>query len=232
MSDSLPPEDFLSLQITNDGSASIHSQEYNALYHSHHGAIQESQHVFLRAGLDYYQQKVGTGSVRILEMGFGTGLNAILSFLYCQKNALDLAYTGIENTPLPQAIIDELNYPALLHLTTEESRIFYRMHSEENFTINGKPGFHFQRWLGDQADFEVDEKFDLIYFDAFGPGTQPGLWTEQNLSRFRRFCSERAVFVTYCSKGDVRRALVSLGFRVSKIPGPPGKREMLRAELP
>lgn len=211
------------LIITEDGSHSIRIPGLNENYHSTHGALQESQHVFIKNGLETLSLK----SIRIFEMGLGTGLNALLSLLYSKKHAIDIRYTAIEKYPISLEESQHLNYPEILGETREA---FELLHSSNwNQSIQLTPGFSFQKIQTDLRTFHGAGGFDLIYFDAFGPDVQPDLWTWSSLKIIHDVLREGGLFVTYSAKGQVRRNLESLGFKTQRVPGPPGKREMIRA---
>lgn len=213
--------------LTKDGSHSVRSEKFGAEYHSIHGAIQESKHVFIEAGLNHLLETRQIKDISILEMGLGTGLNAFLTLL--EADTVTINYTALELYPIDQSLINKLNYLELLeaenHKTEFEQLHTLPFHQKSSFTNN----FHFLKLKQDLLSFETETKFDLIYFDAFAPGDQPELWTETIFSKLYSFTQDNGVLVTYCAKGDARRALQASGWIVEKIPGPPGKREMLRA---
>lgn len=214
----------IELKITEDGSSTLFVPELNEHYHSTHGAIQESNHVFIEAGLN----QIKKDSIRIFEMGLGTGLNCLLTLISTEKKYIE--YLGIETNPLPTATIECLNYPAILKLTDEQSEQFRSIHqSEWDAEIPLRSNFVFKKKLIDIAECKPTQKFDLIYFDAFAPDVQPMLWTESIFKNMFEMLDIDGVLVTYCAKGSVRRIMKASGFTVERIPGPPGKREMLRA---
>jgi tRNA U34 5-methylaminomethyl-2-thiouridine-forming methyltransferase MnmC len=212
-------------EITGDGSATYKVEDWDEPYHSRHGAIQESLHVFIANGLRLCQQE----SIRVLEMGFGTGLNALLSLLEIEGKACAIEYTALEAYPLDNAEVKQLNYLDKLgapHL----SDAFWRMHSgpwAEDIPIS--PSFTLHKINTDFRDYRATGKFDLVYFDAFSPRVQPELWTSMQFERMYAALETNGILVTYCAKGSVRRAMQENGFRVERLHGPPGKREMLRA---
>lgn len=213
---------------TADGSSTISIPEMKVTYHSTHGAIRESLHVFIEAGLKYALP--GKPSVSILEMGFGTGLNALLTLMEAQHKPVH--YTAIELYPLEPEQINALNYCQQLNYM-ELQPIFEQLHKadwEKEITITND----FTLWKSgtNLLAFEMPQPgqfFDIIYFDAFAPSAQPELWTSSVFEKLFAMLSPGGFLVTYCSKGDVRRAMHSAGFKVEKLPGPPGKREMVRA---
>jgi len=197
-------------------------------YHSRFGAIQESRHVFIQAGL---LQFIGTPPpVKILEVGLGTGLNALLSFLEADRRELSIDYTGIEPYPPATAEIFALNYPRLLGISPE---YLYRIHeATAESPVRLSPHFSLRKLPVRLESWEPDMAFHLIYFDAFAPGVQPELWTEDIFRKLFDALLPEGLLVTYSAKGAVRRALQAAGFQVHKLPGPPGKREMISAMRP
>ena len=210
---------------TSDGSLSVYLPEWDENYHSKHGAIQEAYHVFIRNGLDLFKDG---SKLSILEMGFGTGLNCFISFLEAQKRDLTIDYVGIEGYPLEIDMVFELNYPAQLG-AENKMNVFDLMHKaewdvptrlESNFSVTKKEILF--------EDYKAKDAFDLIYFDAFGARVQPELWTEHIFKKMYDALKKNGVLVTYAAKGSVRRAMQAVGLEVERLPGPPGKREMLR----
>jgi tRNA U34 5-methylaminomethyl-2-thiouridine-forming methyltransferase MnmC len=223
------------LQIvqTSDGSTTLLDTTLNETYHSIHGAIQESQHVFIEAGLHHWLRLSNRQTISILEIGFGTGLNALLTPLAAEKVGVEIEYETIEAFPLVMEMVRLLNYPAIIDTDNAKS-VFENLHQAE-WRKPKKISPYFDFLKNDsklqETDFG-DEKFDLIFFDAFGPDKQPDMWQRSNLVKLARAMNPQGVFVTYSAKGQLKRDLVSLGLLVEKIPGPPGKREMIRATKP
>lgn len=209
---------------TDDGSHSLKDQRLNETYHSDRGAVQESLHVFIQAGLLHLapQKK----EIHLLEMGFGTGLNALLSFKYLPEN-LHLHYTSVEAFPLEKEILQQLNYPVYLQLDPTIAQAIQL--SPFNTTSNISPAFTLTKWFTPFHTFESPQQFDLVYYDAFGPKIQPELWTLERMQQCYRLLRPGGILVTYCAQGQFRRNLREAGFEVEKLPGPPGKREMTRA---
>ncbi len=210
---------------TSDGSTTIHIPDWNEQYHSIHGAIQEAYHVFIKQGLE----SILTKEVAVLEIGFGTGLNCFITFLESHKNNLKINYTGVEAYPVIKDEIEKLNYVSQLN-AIQYTTIFKKFHDcswDENHEITP----HFSLFKRKQFFHEISDQevFDLIYFDAFGARLQPELWTEKIFSQMFNALKLKGILVTYSAKGSVRRAMQSVGFKVERLPGPPGKREMLRA---
>jgi tRNA U34 5-methylaminomethyl-2-thiouridine-forming methyltransferase MnmC len=218
---------------TEDGSTSLFHSALQETYHSVHGAIQESQHVFIEAGLHHWLRVSNRQTISILEIGFGTGLNALLTALAAEKVGVEIEYETIEAFPLAMELVRLLNYPAIIDTDNSKS-VFENLHQAE-WRKPKKISRYFDFLKNDlklqETDFG-DEKFDLIFFDAFGPDKQPDMWERSNLIKLARAMKSQGVFVTYSAKGQLKRDLVSLGLLVEKIPGPPGKREMIRATKP
>jgi tRNA U34 5-methylaminomethyl-2-thiouridine-forming methyltransferase MnmC len=223
------------LQIvqTSDGSTTFLDTTLNETYHSVHGAIQESQHVFIEAGLHHWLRVSNRQTISILEIGFGTGLNALLTALAAEKVGVEIEYETIEAFPLAMEMVRLLNYPAIIGTNNAKS-VFENLHQAE-WRKPKKISPYFDFLKNDSTLQETDfgdEKFDLIFFDAFGPDKQPDMWQRSNLVKLARTMKPQGVLVTYSAKGQLKRDLVSLGLLVEKIPGPPGKREMIRATKP
>ncbi len=219
--------DIFALVETRDGSHTVESQQFGATYHSRYGAIQESRHVFIEAGL--FCQTILKKELAVLEMGFGTGLNALLSAVEAERFSCRIHYETVEAYPLPPEIVVRLNYPEQLALP--ESRAWFQaMHdAPHDMWVSIHPHFRFRKHIGRMEDFVAPPSFDLAYFDAFAPETQPELWTENVLGRVYEALLPGGALVTYCAKGAVKRTLKALGFVLEALPGPPGKREMTRA---
>lgn len=212
--------------LTDDGSATLFVPELKEQYHSRNGAVQESEHVFIQTGLAALDKI----KLSIFEMGFGTGLNAILTYLWAKKSGCSINYHCIEKYPLEPEKVNLLAYPKYLQLNAEEKEIFERMHNcEWGIEMQLSAGFSFTKEKTDLETFESSLLFDLVYFDAFAPEIQPALWTEKVFEKMFQLMNPDSFLVTYCAKGEVRRRLQRSGFSVERLPGPPGKREMLRA---
>ena len=215
--------------ITADGSSTIHLPEWDEQYHSKHGAIQEAYHVFIKHGLRHFYDIGSSKQISILEIGFGTGLNAFITLLEAEKLNVNIDYFGVEGYPVKMDEIVQLNYPAQLKSETNES-LFKTMHEvtwEEKHVISNN--FSLTKQNRFFSKIEEKDNYNLVYFDAFGARVQPELWTEAIFQRMYDALKEKGVLVTYAAKGSVRRAMQAVGFKVEKLPGPPGKREMLRA---
>lgn len=210
---------------TKDGSTSILLPDWNETYHSKFGAIQEAKHVFIKSGLSLFQEK----SVSILEIGFGTGLNAFITYLEAKNSGQSIDYTGVEAYPVSEEDALKMNYVSELEANSSEE-IFLKMHQstwnesvvlDENFTLE-KQNKKFQ-------EIEVTEKYDLIYFDAFGFRVQPELWSLEIFQIMFKALKPNGILVTYACRSSIKNAMKEAGFQVEKLNGPPGKREMLRA---
>jgi tRNA U34 5-methylaminomethyl-2-thiouridine-forming methyltransferase MnmC len=212
--------------VTKDGSHSIAVPDLNVSYHSIHGALQESRHVFIEAGLNYLLNNSNCQPVWIFEMGLGSGLNAFLTAIEAEKQKTKIHYTGVEQFPLSSEEASSLNYAKFL----QHKDLFQKMHqSEWNKDVMLSANFILRKENVDLINYSGDNHFDLIYYDAFAPNAQPELWTKEIFQKLFDLLNPNGVLATYCSKGDVRRAMIAAGFSVKKLPGPPGKREMLRA---
>jgi tRNA U34 5-methylaminomethyl-2-thiouridine-forming methyltransferase MnmC len=211
---------------TEDGSNSIQSAKFEATYHSIHGAIQETQTVFIDAALNYKAEI--QKELSILEIGLGTGLNAFMTYLEAKKSDLQIQYTGIEAYPIALEVAQQLNYVELLQVPEEQAQ-FLKLHESPNEWINLSPRFQFYKQIGRFEDLKEQEQFDIIYYDAFAPSVQPELWEIDLLEKMYQALKPNGVLTTYCAKGVFKRNLKQVGFKVEGIPGPIGKREMTRA---
>lgn len=215
----------LQIITTHDGSHSLLNPELNETYHSVHGARQESLHVFIKHGLEFVAQL--KNPVKILEIGFGTGLNALLTADYAEMNNLKIEYTSLEAFPVNESIWQQLNYPQ----TKREEEIFYQLHHAAwNEWTEPVTGFMLKKINTTlQLASLGHDYFDLVYFDAFAPNKQPEMWAMPMLQKTIDSLTDKGVFVTYCAKGQLKRDLASLNTTVEALQGPPGKREMIRA---
>ncbi|MGN6641009.1 MAG: tRNA (5-methylaminomethyl-2-thiouridine)(34)-methyltransferase MnmD [Mucilaginibacter sp.] len=221
----------LSIVTTADGSKTIFNSLVGENYHSRHGALQESRHVFLNAGLVYYLQNFQHNlkePVSILEVGFGTGLNFLLSADYCTENQIQLKYTGIEAYPLSADLIQQTGYDQYLSKPIWDS--FKEQYTDAlKSTVALNNLCHLQIAHSKLLNFNSNEQYNVIYFDAFASLHQPEMWNEEAISHTIKFLKPGGVFVTYAITGNLKRILKGLGLKVEKAPGAPGKREMLRA---
>ena len=223
--------------ITADGSSTIHIPEWDEQYHSKHGAIQEAYHVFIKHGLHHYcnqechleRSRKVKKPINILEIGFGTGLNTFITLLEAEKLKLKIDYNGVEAYPVSEDEIKALNYIETLK-AANGAEIFKTLHNtswEEKHIISD--GFTLTKRKQFFSEINDSEAHNIIYFDAFGARVQPELWTEAIFKLMYNALKPNGVLVTYSAKGSVRRAMQTVGFTVERLPGPPGKREMLRA---
>ena len=217
------------IEVTKDGSNTLVHPKFNAHYHSIFGAIQESNHVFIDAGLKFQLPNLIDKSSRILEVGFGSGLNAFNALISSEELSLNINYVGVEQYPISLETVSQLNFPTAFKREDLRS-IFSNMHDavwekpvklSENFTL--------EKRQQDIFDLKDENEYDLIFYDAFGPGTQPELWTTPIFKILYNALKKNGVLVTYCAQGAARRAMQSIGFKVDRCPGPPNKRHMLRA---
>lgn len=214
---------------TGDGSATIFVPDLNETYHSRHGALSESRHVFIEAGLKHAFLKFGT-RLNVLEVGFGTGLNALLTLQEARAHGLEIWYTALELHPLSPDLLNGLDYARATGFPEDEA-LFNRMH-EMPFNVSGEVTDEFvleKRWTDVRNFTDTPYRYHLVFFDSFAPKVQPELWTSAVFSRLHAAIAPGGILVTYSAKSEVRRTLVECGFTVEKIPGPPGKREMIRA---
>jgi tRNA U34 5-methylaminomethyl-2-thiouridine-forming methyltransferase MnmC len=214
------------IKLTADGSHTIAITGTNLTYHSHHGAISESMHVYIEAGLLPLIDRLPKTQINILEIGFGTGLNALLSLRESIKYKQTIQYTGIDLFPLTQTEIGQVNYGEQLFMENE----FLQLHTapwEKNILLHEFFTLHKKKIsLLELKDFH---SFDCIYFDAFAPTDQPELWTQAVFENLFQMLAPQGVLITYSSKSVIRKAMEAAGFTVQKIPGPHGKRDMVRA---
>ena len=217
------------IQITEDGSHTLFSEIAGQTYHSSHGAIQESRHIFIS------QLSTLNPQLSILEIGFGTGLNAVLVAEWACENGVRVEYTAIELYPLEEDVYSELNYGQLLGC----EELFLQLHKAQwdvgmqsladNFAIRKCKSDIVEELSNEECGMRNEELYDVVFFDAFSPDAQPELWTEEVFKNVYALMKEGGVMTTYCAKGDVRRAMLAAGFKVEKLQGPPGKRHILRA---
>ncbi|HET7361780.1 MAG TPA: tRNA (5-methylaminomethyl-2-thiouridine)(34)-methyltransferase MnmD, partial [Salinimicrobium sp.] len=186
------------------------------------------KHVFIEKGLQHWAAKNGSKTCRVLEIGFGTGLNALVTLLEAEKADLNIYYTGVEAFPVPPEEVENLNYPTFF--TEKKALQYFRMLHEAPWDqkVNITHSFQLQKKKQFFNEIAETDNFDLIYFDAFGPEVQPELWTAEIFATMYRALRNSGVLVTYSAKGSVRRTMQEIGFAVERLPGPPGKREMLR----
>lgn len=208
---------------TGDGSFTLTWGEEH--YHSMHGAVQESTHVFIKAGLEH----AGKAHVDVLEVGLGTGLNLLLTWIRCLEGKITASYHALETRPLGAEQLHALRHAEDLAWPGLHEPFVTLMTGPRDVWQEAIGGLRFKVSGTDVRAFDEQACCDVIYFDAFAPRYQPELWTEDVFRRMHRALRPGGVLVTYCAKGDVRRAMIAAGFSVERLPGPPGKREMSRA---
>lgn len=210
----------VSISETKDRSTTLYHSEFNEHYHSQHGALQESMHVFINNGLFLVKKD----SINIFEMGFGTGLNAYLTLL---NSTIDVHYDCIDTYKLDSEVVSKLNFPSLL---SADPNLFNALHqSDWDKDISISSSFILHKYYQDFSSFIFSKSYDLIFYDAFSPRIQPHMWTDDVLKKVVDTLTPGGLFVTYCAKSSIRKCLMNFGLNVEKCPGPPGKREMIRA---
>lgn len=222
------PTPQVELKLTGDGSHTLFLPELREHYHSVYGAVAESRHIFLETGFRFVYRPVER--INILEVGFGTGLNALLTYIESEVSGSNVEYTAIELYPLKNEIFSKLNYTELIKYP-DIHRIFLSLHqSPWNEPVHLTSGFSLNKINIALKDYEpARDTFDLVYFDAFGPDVQPEMWTREMFDKMAFCLKKDGILVTYSTKGTVKRNLAGAGFSIEKLPGPEGKREILRA---
>jgi tRNA U34 5-methylaminomethyl-2-thiouridine-forming methyltransferase MnmC len=210
--------------LTSDGSHTIYNSDLDEYYHSIHGAVQESTFIFINNGFDICQ----ADPLNIFEVGFGTGLNVLLTAMKSYNDKRVINYSAIDKNPLPEKVTKSLNYS---HFTDQVSNdIYSTIHSSPwDININICNNFYLKKIKGDVTTKPIEGIFDLIYFDAFGPDKQPEMWTKEIFEIIGKITNQNGILVTYSAKGEVKRNLKACGFNVTRQPGPPGKRHITRA---
>ena len=214
----------IEIRQTADGSNTLYLPDLDETYHSSHGAVQEAMHVFIEHGLTYVGKE--KKSISVFEMGFGTGLNAMLTAQWAEKHQRKIAYIGIELHPVEEEIWRQMEF---VQVESEIALYAKIMSSEWGKSQEINPFFELKKIEQTVRDLHINEKVDLIYFDAFGPKVQAEMWDLPVLKKMYDMLMPGGIFVTYCAQGQMRRNLKSLGFTLEELPGPPGKREMTRA---
>jgi len=208
-----------------DGSHTLFSSHFGEYYHSSFGAVQESRHIFIDAGLKFATRDKTT--VNVFEVGFGTGLNTLLTFQYARQHDIIVNYFAVEAFPVGKKVAAGLNYPELLKV---EQETFIAMHHATGQLSAIAPFFYLALMTTTLQDVQLeDDYFDVVYFDAFSPDVQPEMWAVSCFEKIYAAMKRGGVLTTYSCKGTVKRALIKAGFTIEKLPGPPGKREFLRA---
>lgn len=212
------------LKLTADGSHTLYAVDIDETYHSTFGAVQESLHVFIENGLKYADKT----DLCVFEAGFGTGLNAFLTLQAAKRYNLSIHYVTVEKFPLGESVYEKLNYAQLVWPGNEN--VFRQLHEcKWNEPVKISDNFILEKIEIDLKQYIHRHNYNIIYFDAFSPEKQPELWSEDIFRHIFDSCEAGAVLTTYCAKGAVRRALKTAGFATERLPGPPGKREILRA---
>ncbi len=214
--------------VTADGSKTLYHPEIGEHYQSRHGALQESRHVFIGMGLAYFQELHQAETLAVLEIGFGTGLNFLLSANYCHREGISLDYTGVEAYPLSDLTISQTDYGDYVEGELWDS-FLSRYADSLHTTQRMREGCHLRIVPCQVLTFHTEKRFDVLYFDAFAAVHQPEMWSEDTLRHVCKYLKPGGVFVTYAITGHLKRVMKRLGFTIEKAPGAPGKREMLRA---
>ena len=217
------------IEVTKDGSNTLIHPKFGAHYHSVFGAIQESSHVFIDAGLKFQLPNLKDNTCRILEVGFGSGLNAFNALISSEQLLLNIDYVGVEQYPISLETVSQLNFSKAFKREDLQST-FNKMHNVEwEKSVKISENFTLEKRQQDIFSLKDENYYDLIFYDAFGPGAQPELWTAPIFEILYKSLKKEGVLVTYCAQGAARRAMQSVGFTVERCPGPPNKRHMLRA---
>jgi tRNA U34 5-methylaminomethyl-2-thiouridine-forming methyltransferase MnmC len=213
--------------LTKDNSPTILSEKFGIAYHSIHGALTETNHVFIDAGLKFYHEK-GNTNISILEYGFGSGLNVFQAIKYAINHSIVLNMNTLELYPI--SLDEALLFANELNLTVEDRDLFLRIHqSDWEVKVPIYSNVFLTKRLIDFNEYKHIECFDIVFFDAFAPESQPEFWDKEFLTKVYNSLNDNGIMTTYCAKGSFKRALKEVGFRIESIPGPPGKREMTRA---
>ncbi|CAG5080898.1 tRNA (5-methylaminomethyl-2-thiouridine)(34)-methyltransferase MnmD [Parvicella tangerina] len=207
---------------SSDGSHTLYLPDIDETYHSRHGAVQEAMHVFIQNGLLFKAND--QQEIKILEIGWGTGLNSLLTYKAVKEQGLRVYYTGIEKFPVPQEVLTQLNYKDW----DEDNYLTKAYATDWGKSFQLYEHFTLEKVACDVIDLDFENEFDVVYFDAFGPRAQCEMWEKEVFEMIYKATKPGGVFVTYCAKGQVRRDLQEVGFTMEGLPGPPGKREMLR----
>ena len=222
------------LHTTEDGSLTLYAPTFGEHYHSMHGAVQESEYIYLGLALRERMSswREGDAPLRLFEVGFGTGLNALLSWREAEERHIPLQYYSIEKFPITPEIYEALHYEGLGQEREVKDQLL-RLHTAPwDEAVELSPFFTLYKLRGDLTTCAFPERLSVIYYDAFSPESQPELWAEELFQRLGKVASSGAILSTYCAKGEVRRRLQRSGFLVERLPGPPGKREVLRGRIP
>ncbi|MGL5937110.1 MAG: tRNA (5-methylaminomethyl-2-thiouridine)(34)-methyltransferase MnmD [Phocaeicola sp.] len=214
----------MKIEQTADGSYTLYLPDMDEHYHSVKGALTESQHIFIDMGV----KASLSAQPKVLEIGLGTGLNAVLTYIYAEEKRCAIDYTGIERFPLSEEIISQLNYPSIIG-EEQQSKLDAIHKARWNETESLSTYFKLHKVEADFTNYQFEKGYDVIYFDAFAPEKQPEMWKQELFDHLYEILNEGGILTTYCAKGVIRRMLQSAGFIVERLPGPPGgKREILR----
>ncbi len=213
---------------TNDGSSSLFVEELNETYHSRHGALQESEFVFIKEGLKQLPERP---NLNVLEVGMGTGLNVLLSCNYALQYKRKISLVTLEPFPVSLELISKMNFASLLEHEKSDDWFKKIHHSDWNKTIEIHDYFSLVKVKTKAEEFQYSGKFDVLFYDAFGPHAQPELWEQSIFDHLAKYLNKEAILVTYCAQGQFKRNLKAAGFSIERLPGPPGKREMTRGTL-
>ena len=212
---------------TSDGSHTIYDESLNETYHSIHGSINESNHVYVNAGLKQFIYESRKKHVNILEVGFGTGLNFLLLYNFLKKRKIKVDYHTIEPNPLNDSVLEKLNFSKIIGSVDEIFKIIHKSKTDELVEIDKK--ITFVKSVDTIENIKLKErKYNIIFFDAFAPSKQPDIWSYNNLNKIHSSMGEDSILVTYCSSGKFKKTLHDLGFKVEVLDGPKGKKEMVR----
>lgn len=213
---------------TADGSFTLRHEAVGETYHSTHGAVNESMHVFIKAGLAAVDRPV----VRVLEVGLGTGLNLLLTWIRCLEGKCSVEYTALEPYPLASEVLEQLAHCEDLAWPGLHAPFLQMMAAPEGVQQRMQGGLSFTRSAMPVVKYEAENAYDVVYFDAFSPQHQPEMWTTEVFSKVFRALVPGGILVTYCAQGEARRNMQAAGFHVERLEGPPGKRHMVRATKP
>lgn len=212
---------------TADGSHSLYLSSLDETYHSRHGALQESQYVFIQQGLEKIVSDRPV--IHVLEVGFGTGLNALLTASFAQAHQREIHFHSLETFPLEAALMAD--YGDEKTLGGHSVEVFKKLHDVSWDKMEKVTEFfHLKKEEVSVQNAVLEQKYDIVYYDAFGPRAQPDMWTLEIFDKLYKCLVPGGMLVTYCAKGQVRRDMQSVGFKMERLPGPPGKREMMRGE--
>ncbi|MGK7389631.1 MAG: tRNA (5-methylaminomethyl-2-thiouridine)(34)-methyltransferase MnmD [Candidatus Cyclobacteriaceae bacterium M2_1C_046] len=217
----------MSLKIikTEDGSHSLYNPELKETYHSSHGALTESKHVFIKMGLNFYVEEYVPKEIKIFEVGFGTGLNSLLAWQWAEEHKIKIVYHSIEQYPLEKEVVEEINYGELLG---EQEKFTSLHYIEWDIQTELSSFFTLEKINAIWQEYQIGDKYQVIFYDAFAPSKQPEMWEEHLIKKCYKALDTPGILTTYCARGQFKRDLSAAGFEVQTLPGPPGKKEMVR----